>query len=132
MEKLALEELRRRKKDQTVKLIEVADVTRQVAEAVERGDSVAAQMLLGEREAPVLALRELEEGIRAYVLEQSEPEAIRLNELLRGAEPAAEEEKPLAEQVTQFRRLLESVTAMDKQLSLRLGGNRSFYKKFRE
>ena len=132
MGKLELEELRRRKKDETIKLIEVGDVTRQIAEAVERGDSVAAQMLLGEREAPLLALRELEEGIRAYLPTLPEADAIRLNELLRGAEPATEEETPLAEQVTQFRRQLESVTAMDKQVSLRLGGKRSFYKKFRE
>ena len=132
MGKPELEELRRRKKDQTVKLIEVADVTRQIAEAVERGDPMAAQVLLGEREAPVRALRELEEGVRAYLLERPEAEAARLSELLKGAEPVSEEEKPLAEQVAQFRRLLDSVTAMDKQLSLRLGGSRSFYKKFRE
>ena len=52
--------------------------------------------------------------------------------MLRGAEAASEEEKPLVEQVTQFRRLLDSVTAMDKQLSVRLGGKQSFYKKLRE
>ena len=132
MDKLALDELTKRKKSQTLKLIEVADVTRQIAEAVERGDAVAAQMLLGERETPVRALREQEEGVRAYLLEQSEAEAIRLNEILRGAEAETEEEKPLVEQVTQFRRLLDSVTAMDRQLSLRLGGKQSFYKKFRE
>lgn len=132
MEKRELAELCDRRKVESVKLIEVADVTRQIAEAVERGDAVAAQMLLGERETPVRALRELEEGVRAYLLEQSEAEAIRLNELLRGAEAETEEEKPLVEQVTQFRRLLDSVTAMDKQLSLRLGGKQSFYKKFRE
>ncbi|MBQ9648277.1 MAG: hypothetical protein IJV43_07965 [Oscillospiraceae bacterium] len=128
----ALEELHKRKKDQTVKLIEAADVTRQIAEAVERGDSVATQMLLSEREAPVFALRECEEQIRAYLLGLPEAEAIRMNELLKGGAPETEEEKPLAEQVAQFRRLLDSVTAMDKQLSLRLGGSRSFYNKFRE
>ena len=131
MGKLELEELRKRKKDQTIKLIEVADVTRRIAESVEHGDSVAAQMLLGEREQPVRELGELEEGIRAYVLDQAEQEAIRLNELLGGGEPATEDEGALAEQVTQFRRVLDSVLALDKQLSIRLGGNQSFYKKFR-
>lgn len=126
-----LEELYKRKKDETIKLIEVADVTRQIAEAVERRDEVATQMLLSEREKPVRELHELEEGIQAYLLETSETEAIRLNELLRGAEAETEEEKPLVEQTAQFRRLLESVMAMDKQLSIRLGGNKSFYKKFR-
>ena len=129
---LELEELRRRKKEQTIKLVEVDDATRQIAEAVERGDTVAVQMLLGEREAPLIAIREIEEGIRAYLPTLPEEEAIRMNALLRGAEPETEEEKPLAEQGTQFHRLLESVTAMDKRMSLRLGGNKSFYKMFRE
>ncbi len=128
---LELEELRKRKKEQTIKLIEVADVTRQIAEAVERGDVVAAQMILGEREQPVRQLRELEEGIRAYVMERPEQDAIRLNELLGGGEPETADEKALAEQVTQFRRILDSVLALDKQLSLRMGGSQSFYKKFR-
>ena len=131
MGKLELEELCRRKKDQTIKLIEVADVTRRIAEAVDHGDPVAAQMLLGEREQPVRELGELEEGIRAYVLDRPEQEAIRMSELLGGGEAEAEDEKALADQVAQFRRILDSVLTLDKELSLRLGGNQSFYKKFR-
>ena len=131
MGKLELDELRKRKKDQTIKLIEVADVTRRIAESVEHGDSVAVQMLLGEREQPVRELRELEEGIRAYVLDRPEQEAIRLNGLLGGGEPETEDEKALAEQVAQFRRILDSVLTLDRDLSVRLGGKQSFYKKFR-
>ena len=131
MGKLELEELCKRKKDQTIKLIEVADVTRRIAESVEHGDSVVVQMLLGEREQPVRELGELEENIRAYVLDQTEQTAIRLNELLGGGEAEADDEKGLAEQVAQFRRILDSVLALDKELSIRLGGNQSFYKKFR-
>ena len=131
MGKLELEELCRRKKDQTIKLIEAADVTRRIAEAVERGDSVAAQMMLSEREQPVRELRELEDGVHEYVTSLPEQEAIRLNELLRGGEPETEDERALAEQVAQFRRILDSVVTLDRQLSIRLGGNQSFYKKFR-
>ncbi|MBO4913588.1 MAG: hypothetical protein J5449_00125 [Oscillospiraceae bacterium] len=131
MGKLELEELRKRKRDEVVKLIEVADLTRQVAEAVERGDSVAAQMLLGEREQPVRELSEMEESVRAYVMERPETEAIRLQELLRGGEAESEDEKLLVEQVGQFRRILASVRALDEQLSVRLAGDRSIYKKYR-
>ena len=131
MGKLELDELCKRKKDQTIKLIEVADVTRQIAELVDRGDSVAAEMLLGERERPVRELAELEEGVRAYVLDRPEQEAIRMGELLGGGEAETEGEKALAEQVAQFRRILDSVLALDKELSIRLGGKQSFYKKFR-
>ena len=132
MANFALEELCRRKKDQTVKLIEIADTTQRIAEAVERRDELSVQLLLGEREQPIRQLYELEEGIRAYLPTLPEAEAIRMNELLRGAEPRTDEEKPLAEHAAQYRRMLESVTALDKQVSLRLGGSRSFYKKFRE
>ena len=130
MDRNELNELCARKKAQTIKLIEVADVTRQVAEAVDRGDSVSAQMLLNEREQPVRELGELDEGIRTYLEDCPEQDAFRLNELLRGGEAETEDEKPLAEQVAQFRRLLGSVRAMDEQLSVRLGGGRSFYKKY--
>lgn len=131
MGKLELEELRKRKKDETIRLIAVADITRQMAEAVERRDEFAVQTLLGEREEPVEQLRETEEGIQQYILSLPEDTAIRLNALLGGAEAEAEEEKALADQVAQFRRILESLLTLDKELSVRIGGNRSFYKKFR-
>lgn len=131
MEKSKLDELCLKKRREVVKLIEVADVTRRVAEAVDRGDGVSAELLLSEREQPVRELSELEEGIRADIPSFSEADAIRVSELLRGAEAETEEEKPLADQVAQFRRILSSVVTLDQQVSLRLGGNRSFYKKFR-
>lgn len=131
MGKFELDELCRRKRSEIVKLIEVADVTRQIAEAVDRRDEVAARLLLEERDAPVRELHDLEEGLRSFVAGLPESEAIRLGELLRGAEAENEEEKPLEDQVAQFRRILESVSGVDRQLSLRLGGNQSFYKKFR-
>lgn len=127
----AWEDLRGRKQRQTLKLREVADVTRQIAEAVERGDSVAAQMLLDEREQPVRELSELEEEIREYIHELPETEAIRVGELLRGEEPEDAEEKAFAEQTAQFRRILSSVLELDERVSLRVGGNRSFYRTFR-
>ncbi len=131
MGRLELDELRKRKKDETVKLIAVADLTRQMAEAVDRGDEFAMRTLLSEREEPVQRLRESEEGIQSYLLSLPEEAAIRANTLLRGGEAETEEEKALAEQVAQFRRILESVLELDKQLSIRVGGERSFYKKFR-
>ncbi len=131
MGRLELEELCRRKKDETVKLIAVADLTRQMAEAVDRGDEFAMRTLLTEREEPVQQLRETEESIQNYLLSLPEEDAIRAHALLRGGEAETEEEKALAEQTAQFRRILESVLAIDKQLSIRVGGERSFYKKFR-
>lgn len=130
MGKRELDELCVRKKKQIIKLIEVAEVTRRIAEAVERRDELSAQMLLDEREAPVRALQETEEEIRAYLAELPESDAARLAELLHGKAAEAEEEKTLAEEVGRFYRLLESVTAMDRQLSIRMGGKRSFYQQY--
>ena len=56
---------------------------------------------------------------------------LRAAELLRGAPPENPDEIPLSEQVRQYRRLLESTIEMDRRLSIRIGGERSFYKKFR-
>lgn len=132
MATIALEELCKRKKAQTVKLIETADATQRIAEAVERRDELSVQLLLDERERPIRQLYEMEESIQAYLLTLPEAEAIRMNELLHGAAAETEEEKPLAGQSAQYRRMLESVTTLDRQVSLRLGGGQSFYKKFRE
>ena len=63
-----LEELRARKKTQFIKLLEVSDVTKRMSEAVDRRDELSANLLLAERERPLLELTELEEGIRAYLL----------------------------------------------------------------
>lgn len=132
MESGAIGELRSRKRLQTLRLIEANDLTKQIAEAAERGDMIAAQMLLGEREEPVRAAYEVEEQIRAYLQGLPEQTAIRLSALLRGADAESEEEQPLVDQVTQYRRLLGALTEADKRLSIRIGGKRSFYEKFKE
>ncbi len=127
-----VDELCARRRTQTARLLEATEITRQIAEAADRRDGVAAQLLVDERERPVRELSEIEESIRSYLPELPEKEAIRLNGLLFGAAPETEEERPLAEQTAQYRRALEALLALDREVSIRLGGNRSFYKMFRE
>jgi len=131
MDTVSLDELKGRKKLQTLKLIEIMDITRRMAEALDRRDEVSVGVLLGEREQPIRELQEIEEGIQDCMTRLSENDAIRCAALLRGEPAETEEEQPLAEQVGQYRRTLESAIAQDKQLSLRLGGKQSFYNKFR-
>ena len=131
MGQIELEELFKRKKLQTIRLLEVAETTRRMSEAMGRRDDVSVRMLLGERELPIRQLQEIEEGINEYILTLPEDEAIRYTELLRGAAPATDEEKLLTDQVMQYLRALESTVEQDKQLSVRLGGKRSFYQKFK-
>ena len=128
-----LQELCKRKRDQIVLLMEVSNLTREMQVAADRRDEVSLNMLLSMREAPLHQLQELEEGIQNYLLTLPEDDASLYHDLLLGIEEAEEpEEEPLCEQVAKYRRLLESVIEMDKRMSLRLGGNQSFYKKFRE
>ncbi len=124
-----MDELRRRKRSQTVLLIEISDLTKQLAEALDRRDQLAMQMLLGMRETPIHGLREIEDGIEDYILHLPEDSAIRGNELLRGAEAQNDQEGPLCEEVARFYRLLQNVVELDKRISVGMGGKQSVYTK---
>lgn len=126
-----LEELCRRKRSQSLLLNETAGLTKELKEALDRGDEVSVQMLMGMREAPIRGMCELEEGIEAYLLSLPESSAIRGKSLLCGDAAAEAAEEPLCAEVAKFRRLLGSVIELDKQLSIRMGGDQSFYNKFR-
>ena len=125
-----LEELRALRRSQSLRLMEATELTRQIADAAERGDSVAAELLAEEREGPVRAAHALSEELRRRVQEQPEEDARRLDALLHGAPARSEEEAGLAEQTAQFTRLLGAIVEMDRRLSERLGGERSFYRRF--
>ena len=127
-----LEVLCKYRHDQILHLMEVSDLTKQLQEAVDRNDEVSVNMLLSMREGPVQKLCELEQRMQEYCLSLSEASAIRSRELLEGAEPEEQEEETLHEKNASYRRLLVSVLEDDKQLSLRLGGSKSFYRTFRE
>ena len=131
MDRLTLEELWRRKKSQTIRLMEVADLTRQILIAAERRDQISVTMLLSMREDPVRYLSEMDASFRAFVETLPREDAVRAAELANGAAPETPDEIPLYEQVGQYRRLLESTIELDRRLSIRMGGERSFYKMFR-
>ena len=126
----ALKTLCARKRAQMLRLHEVYELTRQIAEAADRRDELSIEMLLGEREIPLRAAYETEAQIREELENLPEAEAARLDALLRGEDAGTEEEAELADQVTQYRRLVGAIIETDKRLSLRLGGKGSFYEKF--
>ncbi len=132
MEQYDLEDMRVRRRKQTIRLMETQDLTKQLLQAAERHDQVSVQMLLSMRQEPVMQLQELEDGILQRLREFPEEDAIRMNELLYGGAPQNAGEKALTEQVAQYRRLLESVVELDKKLSIKLGGRRSFYNTYRD
>ncbi|MCI9647885.1 hypothetical protein [Oscillibacter sp.] len=109
-------------------LNEVMDVSRQMAEAVDRDDQVAIQMLVSMREEPV---RKLQRARRALEEQRNalEPEtAQRLSRLLNGEAAETEAEAPLAAQVGANRRLLEQVLELDRVLNRKLTREESIYK----
>ena len=109
-------------------LNEVMDVSRQMAEAMDRDDQVAIQMLVSMREEPVHRLRQARRALKEQ-RDALEPEAaLRLTQLLNGEEAETEAEAPLAAQVGANRRLLEQVLELDRVLNRKLTREKSIYK----
>ena len=123
----ALAELSRRKREQLGLLDEASDLTKQLAEAIDRKDQVSVQMVLEMRDGPIRAMREIEDGVEAFLPTLPEEDARRCHALMHGAAAESPEEEPLAALVASFRSRLESVLGLDEKLSVRLGGNKSFY-----
>ena len=97
-------------------LNEIMDVSRQMAEAMDRDDQVAIQMLVSMREDPVRKLR----VVRQALEEQ--------RDALNGAEAETEAEQPLAAQVGANRRLLDQLLELDQVLNRKLTREQSIYK----
>lgn len=109
-------------------LNEVMDISRQMAEAMDRDDQVAIQMLVSMREEPVRKLRQARQALQEQ-RNALEPEAARrLSQLLNGEEAATEAEAPLVSQVGTNRRLLEQVLELDRVLNRKLTREESIYK----
>ena len=123
----ALAELARRKREQLGLLNEVSDLTKQLADAIDRKDQVSVQMVLAMRDGPIRAMRALEDGIEDLLPALPEEDARRCDALLHGAAAETPEEEPLAALAAQFRSRLKSVAELDETLSVRMGGKKSFY-----
>lgn len=110
-------------------LVEGLDLTRQLADAVDRGDPVAMRLVLSMRAEPFEKMR----SVRRFLEEQKDSlsleDSARLVDLLNGGAIQQGEESPLAEQVAINRRLMTQLFEMDKVVSLKLGKDESHYKK---
>lgn len=109
------------------KLTETLTITQELADAVERQDQQSIQLLLAERQMPVLELQEIDSYVRLKRVELSHEDAARYDELMRGAPPQMEEERPLAEQLATNRRLHSRLVEVDQQVNRRLCGEKSSY-----
>ena len=107
-------------------LNEVMDISRQMAEAVDRDDQVAIQMLVSME--PVHKLRQARRALKEQ-RDALEPEsALRLSQLLNGEGAETEAEAPLAAQIGANRRLLEQLLELDRVLNRKVTREESIYK----
>lgn len=109
-------------------LNEVMDISRQMAESMDRDDQVAIQMLVSMREEPVRKLRQARRALEEQ-RDALDPEAARrLARLLNGEAAETEAEEPLVAQVRTNRRLLEQLLELDRVLNRKLTREESIYK----
>jgi hypothetical protein len=104
------------------------DLSRQMAEAVDRDDQVTVQMLLAMREEPIRELTNAREALKQQIAASAPEDAKRLRAILNGeATEAAEEERVLVNQVAANQRLLEQVQQLDKILNQKISREKSIY-----
>lgn len=108
-------------------LNEVQDLSRQMAEALDRDDRVSVEMLAGLRREPINKLTDAKRVLEEQAEALPEEEGRRLAALLDGAPAAEESERMLADQVAANRRRLDQVLALDKTLNQKLTREKSIY-----
>lgn len=108
-------------------LSELFDLTKQLAEAVDRNDEVTIQMLLSMREGPLAQMRQVEENLTRQRSSLSEEDGRRLEELLSGAQAQRQEENALSGQVGTNRRLLGQLVELDKRVNQKVTREKSVY-----
>lgn len=110
-------------------LVELQDLTGQLAGSLDRSDQVSVRMLVAMRQDPIRLLAEVDNSEQLRLAVWPEEERQRVKELLEGAEPSGDGERIFSEQSQKTRRLLEQVVALDRRVSVKMAGENSFYHK---
>ena len=129
MEALELQKALSLEKRMYALLNEAFDISKQLAEAIERGDQVTIRILLSMRREPLERLRRIRRALEEQRDALAPAQARQLAELLNGAAAAGKEEERLAEQVAVNGRLLRQLVELDRILNRKLGGKKSLYHK---
>lgn len=110
-------------------LVELQDLTGQLAENLDRGDQVSVRMLVAMRQDPLRLLAEVDNSEKVRLAAWPEEGRLRAQALREGAEPADDGERVFLEQGKKTRRLLEQVVDLDRRVSVKMAGENSFYHK---
>lgn len=108
-------------------LNEALDLTRQLADAVDRDDQIATQMLVSMRQEPTDKLMMARQALTQQGQTLPEADAARLAALLKGGEAEAEAEAPLAAQVSANQRALKQLVEIDRVVNRKLAREKSIY-----
>ena len=108
-------------------LVEIQDVTRQLAEGLDRNDQVSVRMLVAMRHDPIRLLAEVDNSGKMRMATMPEEDRKRIREVTGGAEPQDDGERVFQEHASKTRRLLEQVVRLDQRVSVRMAGDNSFY-----
>lgn len=126
----AVEELLALEKGISAKLTEIAGLSKELAEAVDRGDQTSVQMVLASRQTPVLELREMFSTVDLKRCDLSGKDVERFDSLMKnGGGPSTAEEKLLVDRVMLNQRLLEQIVELDKKVNEKLCRGNSMYKR---
>lgn len=109
-------------------LVEVEDLSRQLADAIDRQDEVSMNMVLVMRAEPIEKLTTIDHALREYFGELGEDRE-RICRLLNGDASAAqmELEQVIAEQAASNRRIHAKVMELDKILNRKIAKDKSIY-----
>ena len=106
---------------------EVHDLSKQLAEALDRNDEVTVQMILSMRHEPIGELARVYEVLQEQAESAAQAGDGRLRELLNGAEARAPEENGLVAQVAMNGRLLEQVQALEANLNRKISRENTIF-----
>lgn len=109
-------------------LNEVMDISRQLADALDRNDQVTVQMVISMREEPIKRLRTAQAALAEQKNSLDPESGGRLEALLNGAPAETPEEEALAGQVGTNRRLLAQILDLDRILNRKVAREKSIYK----
>lgn len=108
-------------------LNEALDLTRQLAEAVDRDDQVTIQMLVSMRQEPTDKLARAHQALDQQRMALAPADADRLAALLKGAAAESGAETPLVQQIGLNQRVLKQLVDLDRVVNRKLAREKSIY-----
>ncbi|MBR2131755.1 MAG: hypothetical protein IJ955_04305 [Oscillospiraceae bacterium] len=111
-------------------LHDATDISRQLADAVDRQDDVSAEMILAMRRQPIDRLLVTDQALREQIGEIDDAEEKdRIRALLNGTATVAQNatEQALSEQVAANTRLHQKLLELDRVISYKMGRDKSIY-----